>query len=249
MPGTPRISLVMTDLSHMPRREALRALIGGAAAAGLALSRPLQAALPGADEIAFEVLRDGRSIGHHRVSFRREARDLHVEIDIALEVKLLFLTVFRYRHRNHEVWRDGRLVAIDTKTDDDGEAFWLRGRSAANGLAVEGSSGRFLAPADIMPTSYWNPDSVKRSRMLDTQRGRLIQVAIVPAGLETVELAGRPVEARRFAVTGDLVLDLWYTAAGEWAKIAFEARGAEIAYTRKGGPARLAGTEAPGRDK
>ncbi len=233
----------------MRRLNLVGALIGVAAVTGLSLAGTLRAALPGAEQIAFEVLRDGGSIGHHRVSFRRESGDLHVEIDIRLEVKLLFLTVFRYRHRNNEVWRDGRLVAIDTETDDDGEAFWLRGRAMKYGFVVEGSSGRFLAPADVMPTSYWNPRTVERTRLLDTQRGRLIRVEIAPSGLETIAMAGRPVEARRYKVTGDLTLDLWYTAAGEWAKTTFEARGAEVAYARKGGAGSLAGVEGPVRAK
>jgi hypothetical protein len=220
-----------------------------AAAAGLVLAGPLRAALPGVDEIAFQVFRDGAPLGHHRVSFRREADDLHVEIDIALEVRLLFLPVFSYRHKNHEVWRDGRLVAIDTETDDDGEAFWLRGRATAAGLAVEGSGGTFLAPADVLPTSYWNSQTVERTELLDTQSGRLIQVAIAPAGVESIKIADRTAKARRYQVTGDLTLDLWYTAEGEWAKTSFQARGAEIVYARQERGAALAGIEAPARER
>ena len=224
-------------------------MVGLAAVGGLIVIDPLRAALPRLDDIAFQVYRDGARLGHHHISFRREDQDLHVDIDIQLEVKLLFVTVFSYEHRNREVWRDGRLVAIETKTDDDGESYWMRGRATKTGFAVEGSSGRFLAPADVMPTSYWNPQTVERSRLLDTQHGRLIQVEIAPTGLESVALAGQPVEARRYSMTGDLTLDLWYTAQGEWAKTSFEARGAEVVYARQGqGPA-LAEFEGPARKR
>ncbi len=94
-----------------------------------------------------------------------------------------------------------------------------------------------------MPTSYWNPDTVTRSLMLDTQSGRLIEVEVAAGEFETVTVAGRPVQARRHRVTGDLVLDLWYTAEGDWAKTRFEARGAEIVYLRQAGPRKLAGVE------
>jgi hypothetical protein len=234
---------------HMRRRVLAAAVLAAAALGGLALAGPLRAALPDAKQIAFDVFRDGAPLGHHEIVFRREGDDLHVEIDIRLEVKLLFLPVFQYRHRNQEVWRDGRLVAIDTKTDDDGETFWLRGRASEAGFAVEGSSGRFLAPADVMPTSYWNPETVERTRMLDTQRGRLIQVDIAPLGVETIAMADRTVEAKRYKVTGDLTLDLWYTPAGEWAKIAFEARGAQVAYARRDRPGIRAGNGGPVNDR
>jgi hypothetical protein len=231
------------------RRGRILTTLFAAAVTGLTLIGPLRAALPRAQEIAFAVLRDGVPLGHHTVVFRREAGDLHVEIDILLEVKLLFLPVFQYRHRNHEVWRDGRLVSIETETNDDGEDFRLRGRATDAGFAVEGSGGRFLAPADVMPTSYWHPETVERTRLLDTQRGRLIQVDIAPVGVETIAMAGRMVDARRYKVTGDLTLDVWYTAEGEWAKITFEARGAEVAYARQEGPGTYAGNDEPVYDR
>ncbi len=230
---------LMDLITHRRRLVLFGAVLAAAAVTGLLLAGPLKAALPHARQIAFEVFRDGEPLGHHKVFFRDEGGDLHVEIDIRLEVKLAFFTLFRYRHTNREVWRDGRLLAIDTQTDDDGEGFWLRGRAAEAGLQVEGSSGSFLAPADIMPTSYWNPLTVESTRMLDTQRGRLIDVDIEPAGVETMTLAGKPVRAERFKVTGDLVLDLWYTSQGEWAKTSFVARGAEVVYARRDGTASM----------
>ena len=227
----------MTALTHIPRRRLLGTLAALVAVVGLASTAPLTAALPSAQQIAFSVVRDGEPLGHHRVFFRREAGDLHVEVDIELQVKLAFITVFRYRHKNHEVWRGGRLVAIDTETDDDGDSFWLRGRATEAGFEVEGSSGRFTAPADVMPTSYWDAQTVAQTRLLDTQRGKLIEVEVVPAEIETVTMAGLPVPARRYKVDGDLVLDLWYTEEGQWAKTKFEARGAEVIYTREVGAA------------
>lgn len=227
----------MTVFGPKWRLGARSAALAAAVACALVLIGPLAAALPAADALAFKVFRDGEPLGHHRLAFRREGSDLHVTIDIRLDVKFAFLTVFRYRHSNHEVWRDGQLVAIDTKTDDDGETYWLRGRASQEGFEVLGSSGRFLAPADVIPTSYWNPETVARNRLLDTQRGRLIDVEIVPAGAESVLIAGAPVNAQRYRMTGDLELDLWYATdaewAGEWAKISFEARGAEVVYARE----------------
>jgi len=244
-----RIFKTMQPPSFTWRPRLLIALAGLAAVAGLALADPLRAALPKMDDIAFQVYRDGARLGHHRVTFRREDQDLRVDIDIKLEVKLLFLTVFSYHHQNREVWRDGRLVAIDTKTDDDGQSYWMRGRATEQGLAVEGSSGRFLAPADVMPTSYWNAETVRKSRLLDTQHGRLVEIEIAPAGLENVPLEGGPVEARRYSMTGDLTLELWYTPQGEWAKTSFEARGASVIYARQGESPALAEVEGPAREK
>ncbi len=242
-------NMIMKSKNQQRRRRHRALMLAIAAVSGLALIGPLRAALPKLNTIAFDVYRDGAELGHHKVSFRREADDLHVEIDIQLEVRLLFLTVFSYSHRNHEVWRDGRLVAIETETNDDGTTYWMRGRSTTGGFAVDGSGGRFLAPADVMPTSYWNPKTVEMSRLLDTQHGRLIEVEIAPAGVESVAFAGQPVEARRYSMTGDLTLDLWYTQQGDWAKTSFEARGASVVYARQGQSPTVAEIGSPARQK
>ena len=183
-----------------------------------------EAAEQGAKDLNFQVLRDGAPMGRHDITFERVGEELHVKVAIDLEVTFAFLTLFRYSHRNHEIWKDGRLLAIETETDDDGEAHWVRGRAEGDAFAVESSSGFFQLPADVIPTSYWHPDTVKQSQLLDSQHGRLLDLEMRP-----VVGASLP-DAQRFAVTGDLDLDLWYEATGELAKIAFEARGSTIDY-------------------
>ena len=180
-----------------------------------------------AGELDFQVLREGTPIGRHRVVFSQDGDRQVVEIAIDLEVKFAFFTLFRYQHRNREAWQDGRLVSIDTQTDDDGTAHWVRGRATADGFLVESDGGTVLAPATVIPTSYWHPATVEQTRLLDTQRGRLLDVQVERVGADP---AARAKEALRYRMTGDLELDLWYSAGGHWAKIAFQARGAEVRY-------------------
>lgn len=181
--------------------------------------------------VEFVVKRGSSDIGTHRVSFREQGDELHVAIDIDLEITFGFLTLFEYQHRNREVWRDGRLVSLETWTNDDGTRYAVSARATDAGLEVEGADGRFVAPADIIPTSYWNPDTVTRSRLLDTQRGRIIDVEVSPAPGETVVmLDGGTVPSKKYDMTGDLRLHLWYSDQGEWLKVAFDARGADVAY-------------------
>ena len=101
---------------------------------------------------------------------------------------------------------------------------------------MNGAEGEFLAPAGILPTSYWHPRTVEQRRLLDSQHGRVLEVNPAFLGRET--LAG-DMAARRYRLSGDLDLDLWYSDSGEWLKTAFEARGAEVSYAlrRNGGAA------------
>jgi len=206
--------------------------VAGLLLLGSALALPLGAALPTAEQIAFRVTRDGEPLGRHILNFRQESDGLHVEIDIALDVKFAFLTLFRYRHRNHEVWRDGRLVALESQTDDDGEAFWVRAQATEDGLRVESAEGTYTAPAGIFPTSYWNAATITQTQLLDTQTGAIRQVQVMPAAKETIILEGQTAAARKYRMSGDLEMDLWYSDSGSWAKLVFVARGAEVEYNR-----------------
>lgn len=179
---------------------------------------------------AFSVLRAGLPIGRHVIAFERSGADLLVDIQIELEIKFAFFTVFRYQHRNRERWRDDRLITLDSETDDDGTPHWVKARATDNGLQIESDQGRLLAPAELMPTSYWNPRTIEQSRLLDTQRGGILEVAVQAAGKERLEVPQGPTDARLYRMAGDLNLDLWYGPRGELLKMAFEARGSAIEY-------------------
>lgn len=218
-----------------------RLLLGGLAAlpamslpwfGALAVPAPLQAPAAPAQPIRFDVRRGSASIGTHTVRFRREGADLIVDIDIELEVKLAFVTVYRYRHTNREIWRGGRLVGIDARTNDDGEELIVRATPFDDALRVEGKKGTFMVPADTLSTSYWNAETVRRSQLIDTQHGSLAAVTSTPVGTRIVQTAGGPVEAACWRVGGDLDLEICYAADGAWVGLDFEARGSRITYTR-----------------
>jgi hypothetical protein len=187
------------------------------------------AVVPKSDRLDFEALRDGSPLGTHRLRFRREGDLLHVEIAIDFAVSFAFLTFYRYRHRNHEVWQGDRLVRLDAATDDDGERFEVRARAEGDRLLVDGSGGRLELPADTLTTSYWHERTVERSEWLNTQDGRLARSAVTARGSERVEAAGREVEAARYTLEGDISSDLWYRD-GLWVKLRFAARGSTIEY-------------------
>jgi hypothetical protein len=215
----------------LPRRALL-----AAAPAALAFPRSARA-LPTDTPILFTVLRGGAPIGRHRVAFAQSGATLAVEIEIDLEVRFATIPVYRYVHRSREEWDSRRFIGLDARTDDNGTRTEVRVRPAAGGLAVSGSGGDFLAPPETKPTSYWHEDMTRRTRLLDTQAGTLIDVRARQSGTERASIAGREVEMRVYEVTGDLTSRLGYTQAGEWVDLEFKARGSTIRYRRDTPPA------------
>lgn len=182
------------------------------------------------DGVRFLVERGGSPMGTHTIRFTEEGDRLTVDIAIDLKVDFGPITVFRYSHRNREVWEGGRLISIETTTDDDGTPYEVRGEATENGFVVTGAEGKLMLPAGIVPTSYWNPATLAQSELLDTQRGRIVKVETTETGTDSIAIDGAEVPSDRYRMTGDLKLELWYTAEDELAKIAFDARGQKVEY-------------------
>lgn len=177
-------------------------------------------------DFGFSVLREGDVIGHHSIDFSRRGDDLVVDVNIDLEVKFAFITVYRYTHRNQEIWRDGRLHAIDTQTDDDGTEHWVKGRASVAGFAIESDGGDALLPSNVIPSSYWHPDTPKAETLLNTQTGELAQIKVAAgADKSSIPMPWGPQVARSFEISGDVDLKLWYDDKGCLLKMNFAAPG------------------------
>jgi hypothetical protein len=208
---------------RIDRRAALVVLGGGAAA----LAVPARAAV---DETTarISVVRSGARIGEGLVAYRREGDVLRVRVALEAKIDFGFITVFRYRHESEELWRDGRLVELNGRTDDDGKHYEMTARATEGGLAVEGSKGSFTAPADVLPLSYWHPDTIHRRQFVDAAKGRLLSVSIAPGPTQTIETATRRVATWSYDMQGDIAMTLWYDAARAWVGTRLKKKGEDI---------------------
>jgi hypothetical protein len=198
---------------------------------------PLGAAagpIPPGNRIAFDVARNGSRIGSHVLTFAREGDVTRVDVAIDLAVRIVGIPVYRYTHRNTERWRGERLVTMASTTDRNGTPYRVRAEAKGASVEVDGTDGgRFSAPADIVTTSYWHPGFIQ-SRKLDTQGGKLLEVAITDRGEETIKAGGADIAARRWTIAGDLALDIWYDRGGLWSKLRFAGDdGSVIEYTKR----------------
>ena len=107
-----------------------------------------------------------------------------------------------------------------SRTDDNGTAHRVQARRSGDRILVEGDQGIVEAPGDALPTTYWHRRFLDRPQWIDTQGGRLLSCSVSPRGVERIAAVDREVAADRFAVAGDLQLDLWYVGE-QWVKLAF----------------------------
>ncbi len=164
----------------------------------------------------FKVFRDGDEIGSHTITARHDGQDLVLDIAVALKVKVAFITAYRYEQTRREVWRDGRLIAFESDTNDDSTKAKTNGKLEGDMLVVDGPGGRQANRPDILSNSWWNAELVKQAELLNTIDNKILKVSIRDAGEETVETAAGPVKAHRYVITGDIERELWYDGEGRW---------------------------------
>lgn len=203
-------------------------------AAACCIARPklAQAAVPPPDRLAFRLVREGRPIGTHVLTFVRldNGFDVHIAVDIAVGFGPLVL--FRYGLRGLEQWRSDAVVHVDATTNDNGTPGHVRADRDAQGLWVEGSdTPRYLAPPDALPATHWNMAEL-HAPWINMQGGRLLHPVVRRVGPGPVTLAGGGTEvATEYAVSGDATLDLWYSASRRWSGLSFTAKdGSEVRY-------------------
>lgn len=192
-----------------------------ALAAGLLLQSAMASAAT-TERWAFRAIRKGEDIGSHIVTVVRQGSEARAVVDISLIVRAFgFLPLYHYHHKSEELWRDNRLVSLESTTDDNGKQHFVKATANADGtLQIDGSRYRGLAPADIMPTSYWNGAFPRHNKLLDTQSGRLLDVTVTEVPLQPDD--GAAGNARHYKLDGDLRLELWYDAAQRWIRNRFQ---------------------------
>lgn len=211
---------------------------------------PVSASGPATGDWNFNVFLDATQIGTHR--FRLTAtgpaggagasRSLSSEADF--KVKLLGLTVYRYRHRATELWQGDCLASLVASTDDDGEMHLVRAEADANARRAPGedeATPKLPAgtPSDVPPVlpplrltgcvmsfAYWNPALRTQNRLLNAQTGLIEPVRVTRAEDGLVELRGQSVKAVRWRITGPVQpVDIWYSPEGDWLGLDATVRG------------------------
>lgn len=205
-------------------------LLAIALAALMLFALPARASfIPPSGEIFFKAYRDGEEIGFHKVTFTQDGERVIARTQIELSIYLAFIRVFHYTHDSTEVWEEGALASLESRTFDDGSDEALTVSRNGSGLEIAGPAYQGAGDPGLRPTSYWFKDFVTQRQVLNTQTGKIMPVTIRSEGNETLMLNGRAVETERYFVE-ELKLFLWYDARGQWVRSSFDARGTAIEY-------------------
>lgn len=194
------------------------------AVVSMPLAVPAHGQAGGSNVWNFRVYLDDKPIGYHRFTLTRQGEDSELKSEARFDVKVLFINAYRYVHDATERWSGRCLKGMTARTDDDGERFAVNAAADGTGLSVAVTRGAAQAAPAVkkidgcaMSFAYWDAEILRQSRLLNAQTGEYEAVSVTAAGEDRVAVRGRPVEARRYRITGPKnPIDLWYSATGDW---------------------------------
>lgn len=201
-----------------------RGILGLALLPLLAARAPARAQLP-LEDISFRVMREGREVGTHVVRFRAEDGLLRARSEVRIQVRLAGFVVFRYAHDTEEAWRGERLVALDSRLDNNGRAGASQARAEAGGLRLRGTAGEALLPPRAAPLTWWRAASLAPGvPLFDPRQGRPV----------SPELQRRPeAGGQRVTLIGGEGAEVVYDGAGRWVGFATTGEdGSRVTYQR-----------------
>lgn len=196
---------------------------------GASLSAPsiLRAAESGGRR--FVILRDGDDIGFQSNKVTRRGDVIVHECQARLKIKVLGITAYRYELDFVEEWRNGDLMSMTSRCNDDGDDDFVEIRRASDALEINGSGYQGPCPLGVATSSYWSYDFLQRPVWISTQTGALLNMTAARAGAAEIPGPTGPIAAERWTLTGDYEANVFYKDR-DWVSISFDAGGEEAIY-------------------
>jgi hypothetical protein len=206
-------------------------LILGAILLATAVLSPAARAEPVSTAMNFAIVRDGDQIGTCNFRLHRNGRETTVEVVTHVQVKLAFITVYRFDQTETERWVDGRLVALNAATDDNGTPHKVTATSRGDVLSVEADGKVSEVDPSLMPISLWNAALVQKTTALDPQDGSIVAISVVDHGKEHLALPGRSGTAHHYSIKTTFPQEVWYDDRLQLVKVALRGSdGSKIEY-------------------
>jgi hypothetical protein len=171
-----------------------------------------------ADEVrTFAVTVDDKPGGAYTIS-TAVAADGTETITVAAAVKVKAIFSYTYELNSVEVWKNGRLVSVESRSNDNGTKHTVSATQNDRGLTVTVNRASRKTSGDVITaTGVRVPaaDKVRNAVMFDAEDGSETAVRVEPLGACKVTLNGQQIDGTRFKLTGkDVAAEWWFDKSG-----------------------------------
>ena len=171
------------------------------------------------ETMRFAVMRNGQQIGSNTIELRRNGPETTVRMVTHVEVKIAFVTVYRFDQTETERWVGGKLMALNAVTDDNGTPHRVKATRANDKLAIEADGKATEIAGNTIPASLWNPLLLEKTVAFNPQDGTMMPIAVTDRGEDQLLVQGRSKRARHYVINSTFPQDVWYDDARQLLKV------------------------------
>jgi hypothetical protein len=165
----------------------------------------------------FEVFLDDTRIGYHRFEVVKQQDQVIVYSKARFDLEFLFFTAYQYEHDNFEIWQNDCLIKIESVTNDNGEEYQVSGKRVEDQFLLSNTGDTSPLPNCVKTFSYWNPDFLQSTQLLNPQTGEYTPVTITRLPDSVATIGGDTLSIQKYKLTGEkLEIYLWYTQEDQW---------------------------------
>ena len=174
-----------------------------------------------AKEWAFDVYLDKSKIGQHTFNLNDKNE---LTSKAKFNVKVFFINAYQYDHKAVEKWDGDCLKNLESHTIENKVITDVEGKLVGSNFVVNDSDSKTkqYLPACAMTFAYWNPEILKKTKLLNPQNAEWLDTKITKLGSETIEVKGENIEAAHYKIEGNLAgknklsIELWYNSNSDW---------------------------------
>jgi len=155
--------------------------------------------IPKNGEVKFDVIRKNNVIGTHEIKFTKNDDVLLVETNIEVEVKVLFISAYKFTHQSTETWINGNFTKIVGHSDfEDEREYFITGQDNNDSFLASGMDGKLELDKNILPSNFWNADILKQKEIFDTQKGIVRKIDVEDLGYEEIKVNNKNIKCNKF---------------------------------------------------
>ena len=188
--------------------------------------------IPKDGEVKFDIIRKNKVIGIHEIKFIENNGSLLVKTNINIEVKILFITAYKFEHQSTETWTKGNFIKIDAHTDfEDEREYFIKGNDENNLFLASGMDGKLELDENILPSNFWNINILKQKEIFDTQKGIMRNIEVQNLGYEEIKVNEDNIKCNKYIFNASSSpkdkgpfpeYTLWYAENNELVKFQFK---------------------------
>jgi hypothetical protein len=189
---------------------------------------------PSKQELVYEVRHSKHgSLGTYTNVIERNGQETKISTDGKFSVSLIGVKLFNQRFSRVETWRDGRVVAFQGSTTEDGKTVKLTGMAEGDSFVLTTPDGTVMAPANVRIANPWSLESLQGTAMLTPDKGRLEKVALSKKSPETLTIRGRAIRTEQYEIQreGAKSYKIWLDDAGTVVKFALVEPDETVTFT------------------